>query len=516
MSTVLKSLLFVAAAAFPGLTADAQSGTSEMCILESIPSSDPQLRLHGAPIVRLKWQSLQADGEMLYPQVNEASSDERISIGSDAAATTHVPISIGDLCLEVLRGDWQLSNTAIVVEPFLDGRSIGLFQGITTQSPVGATGGTILELPLEPIVVPCPPPGKHVIQVRYLLNGCWSALSKPIRLDVRFPLAPKIVSVANKGEHAGPIPERGTIVVTADEISVRFATMEPGMTVAAYLDGKRIEKSGDWGCGRGTSGCTGNFAIGNAVPPGRYSLTIRAFASQQPDSPASPPSEPVLIQYQPRAATVGQFQGINGCCHGYGSMPCPSCLDCPIEVRAAFAEPERNAFASLPTAERLEQAAGNVKIQSHNEGPEDPSNATLSLPQYEYRFFAPAHFPLRQFGPRGEVVDRDGVIIYEGMRFAVDQVGQYDVDFIAGIPAIPTILQLQFLVRVEEGNTRWRTVTLPPIVVDPKGQFPGSNESGVVKIHHTGYSVALNGLSCQGIQEIRRQGSARFGFGTIQ
>jgi hypothetical protein len=127
-----------------------------------------------------------------------------------------------------------------------------------------------------------------------------------------------------------------------------------------------------------------------------------------------------------------------------------------------------------------------------------------------FRFLAPAHFPVPGFGARGEVVDRMGALIYEGMRFSCDPNGDYQLEFVARAPALPTTLHLRFL--LEKDGHAWRTVTLPPIELRPEGARSMDYKPAIYRVSQCGYSAALD--QDEGpYHSIRREGSARFGFG---
>jgi hypothetical protein len=108
---------------------------------------------------------------------------------------------------------------------------------------------------------------------------------------------------------------------------------------------------------------------------------------------------------------------------------------------------------------------------------------------------------------------RRGALIYEGMRFSFQDDGRYEVSFVIDTPATPTVLDLQFLIHLD-GN--WHTVTLPPIRIEPEKSPQGKYEGKTDRIDHCGYSAAIERLwplLRDIVPEIRRQGTARFGFG---
>lgn len=163
-------------------------------------------------------------------------------------------------------------------------------------------------------------------------------------------------------------------------------------------------------------------------------------------------------------------------------------------------------------------------------------------PASPFYFASAAHFPIREFGPRGELLQRQGLIIYEDMSFRFDRDGQYEVRFRATTPRMPVTVQLQFQIQPCE-NGPWYTVTLAPMEFrydeamrekdrcsagdqDPKtgtGESCASAEGQqccgpVRECVCRGHSEILRrcyGEIGQGVT-IRRSGTARFGFGLEQ
>lgn len=163
-------------------------------------------------------------------------------------------------------------------------------------------------------------------------------------------------------------------------------------------------------------------------------------------------------------------------------------------------------------------------------------------PASPFYFASAAHFPIREFGPRGELLQRQGLIIYEDMSFRFDRDGQYEVRFRATTPRMPVTVQLQFQIQPCE-NGPWYTVTLAPMEFrydeamrekdrcsagdqDPKtgtGESCSSAEGEqccgpVRECVCRGHSEILR--RCYGEigrgATIRRSGTARFGFGLEQ
>lgn len=155
-------------------------------------------------------------------------------------------------------------------------------------------------------------------------------------------------------------------------------------------------------------------------------------------------------------------------------------------------------------------------------------------PPSPFIFASAAHFPLRGYGLKGEVVDGEGLIIYEDMKFAFDREGNYEVHFRATTPNMPTTVRLQFQIQPYDGGA-WYTITLAPIELCYKdsrncaagcqARSTGSDAEDrdeekeccgdVHKCVCRGHSEVLR--RCYGEMgqnaRIRRGGTARFGFG---
>lgn len=169
-----------------------------------------------------------------------------------------------------------------------------------------------------------------------------------------------------------------------------------------------------------------------------------------------------------------------------------------------------------------------------------------------YTFDRPAHFPMPGFDALGCPSDRPGLLIYEGMRVAVREKGQYDVNLTVSIPDRPVTLRLQLKLvfdREQPGTygkepvyppPRVFTLTLPPIELNPVqraadldlGQPPLRDTSRLTfYVNHQGYSSLLEDFEDEARQvhaggvkpwrkdeqaiprkvELYRDGSARFG-----
>ncbi len=124
-----------------------------------------------------------------------------------------------------------------------------------------------------------------------------------------------------------------------------------------------------------------------------------------------------------------------------------------------------------------------------------------------FYFAAPAHFPIRGFGPQGELLDQEGAVIYEDMKFTFDENGEYKITFRASTPNLPTELRLQFQVQSRPDGP-WYTLTMRDRRFEP--QKDGSH--GMHPQDFTGKSEILRRCFTS-ICDVRRSGTARFGFG---
>lgn len=168
----------------------------------------------------------------------------------------------------------------------------------------------------------------------------------------------------------------------------------------------------------------------------------------------------------------------------------------------AVVEPTADAFCEIPLARPI-QRQGDTDAYV-------PPTQQKSV-SYCCRFAAPAHFPLTEFGPEGESIEREGAVIYEGMRLSVDPEGRYELQFVVTTPALPTRLRLQLEIVHEIGaEAHTHTLTLPPIEI-PHGFSETGTSSFAVNAR--GFSPVLRDAArTRSILEVRRMGTARFGY----
>ena len=131
-------------------------------------------------------------------------------------------------------------------------------------------------------------------------------------------------------------------------------------------------------------------------------------------------------------------------------------------------------------------------------------------------FEDPCHFNYVLPGRYSQQIVRDTLLVYEGMEIAVTEDGSYTVSFIAEVPQIPVVLNLQLSVSTSvNGATLPRgTITLPPVVIESRTLVSRDQPGRSVKVTRKGYSQLLHRIianeSATGIS-FKRAGNARFG-----
>jgi len=344
------------------------------------------------------------------------------------------------------------------------------------------------------------------------------------------PPIPRITAIGDASGPMIPLPQTEPVSLAKRHWRFRLDWYVEGEGVAVYLDGELISDPLFAPSASYPHGC---FAVclPERLPPGLYELTVRTAPYDLWCYPASRASEPVVIRYQPRAWQHYMWSPHDAarCAEVVGMKVISALSQCFCRVAEdlltrlteliaparldATAKPL--AFGSTPAAHPLGRAD---EVGPGLSGPERPEEVQRDPPGSHF-FLAAAHFPLRKYGLHGEPSEEEGAVIYEGMRFAGQRNGRYDVDFLVRIPAMPTTLRLQFLIQSRGAGAdrqcpkTWYTVTLPPIEIRPPQDSSGKFESRVYCIHHDGYSPAIEKIGGD-LGQIRREGTARFGFGT--
>lgn len=139
--------------------------------------------------------------------------------------------------------------------------------------------------------LPCPAPGRHVLQAKYLHNNLWSRLSPPLAIEVRLPKPPQIVAISD-GDRDPIVPSRhGMTSITKGEIKLRLANVEHKAHIVAYIDGKPVASSPD------EESCCRIVRVEGFVTPGVHKLTARVVQCPGSCSITSPPSNEVTFHY---------------------------------------------------------------------------------------------------------------------------------------------------------------------------------------------------------------------------
>jgi hypothetical protein len=166
--------------------------------------------------------------------------------------------------------------------------------------------------------------------------------------------------------------------------------------------------------------------------------------------------------------------------------------------------------------ERLLNDLSPTSDEPEAEGTLDASG-DLPCPR-EFTFLSSAHFPLREFGQRGEVLDREGAVIYEGMKVSIAEDGRVGLSGHIITPDVPVTLHLRLLVKLmPEFGGHVYTITFPAIDIAPEARRDRRNR-GVQKLetlteHLEFPQIEVLGTYRESIQTIRREGTARFGYG---
>ncbi|MHC4403159.1 MAG: hypothetical protein ACYTG0_26150 [Planctomycetota bacterium] len=376
---------------------------------------------HEAPVVVLRGQS---------DPVGELASSDKPSL------STTVPY--GQLSVEV-----RCSFAADEVDPVeyvvlsLDGRPVDDNRYLVDARARVHDGQRHLTYRYS---LPCPSPGKHLLQARYKRDNLWSRLSAPLRFEIRLPEPPRVVAISDSDRNPVPLSQGGLISIAGPSVKLRLADVSRDSQVVVYLDGKPITS------GRAAESCCLTVTLEGSITPGLHSLTVRTIHPPGSCSITSEPSNEVVFHYYDEDVFL---------------------------LRAVDSPPSPFCFAS------------------------------------------PAHFPLREFGARGEVIDRQGAVIYEDMVFSFDRQGNYNLRFSIRVPALPTTLHLQFLLQPCEGGP-WYTITLPPMEFRPEEGTDGQAKPRLIRDYVVeGRSEILSRCYPEMGKKatIRRTGSARFGFG---
>lgn len=383
--------------------------------------------------------------------------------------------------------------------------------------------------------LPCPAPGQHWLQARYLSSNIWSHYSNPIRFAVRLPSQPRIIAASDFDRDPTPLARNSMTSITTHSIKVYLADVNQGDNIVAYVDGKPLRPGSDEHFDASSvipvqidsHVCCRVFRVEGVVIPGVHKLTVRVVGCSGQCSITSQPSNAIAFHYYDE--DIFLLRPGQGCNHKHDSMhtridssedlfanaqqigktaglfhlvsyPSPNQVN-EVETTGLEATQEArdeakdqaasdaaggryNAAKAGSDENGVRRALENAKAAQARdadewrkassriaEGEANASRAraeSVRGPSSPFYFASAAHFPLREFGLRGEPLDRDGIIIYEDMAFHFDRDGNYEVHFRASAPPMPATMRLQFQIQPHRDGP-WYTVTLAPI------EFPYSS-----------------------------------------
>jgi hypothetical protein len=405
--------------------------------------------------------------------------------------------------------------------------------------------------------LPCPPPGKHILQARYKVSGLWSSLSAPLHFDVRLPDPPQIVAISDCAGQPLPIRYGQTVSITKPSVKVQLAQINHNETLVAYVNGKPILPS------EPDASCCRTVWMEGHITPGIHRLTVRTVHSHDGCSITSEPSNEVVFHYYDEDVyLLKPGTHCNNRCYPFvhppacvvpAAAPTPSSSDSrtqplpppqnslksptPLTPSAmkpggpgvVMARPALNSvnelcddmLAANRWAENMEELADREEakadacIRAAEAEMRINRAAAITGPPSPFYFAAPAHFPIRGFGSRGDVIERPGAVIYEDMVFSFDRDGNYNLRFSILIPELPTTLHLQLQLQPHPAGP-WHTITLPPQQFRPDDSSDGRPQPKLIRDYVVeGRSEILHRCYGEMGQDatIRRTGSARFGYG---
>jgi len=140
-------------------------------------------------------------------------------------------------------------------------------------------------------------------------------------------------------------------------------------------------------------------------------------------------------------------------------------------------------------------------------------------PAFVATFDDPCEFSYTGRGRYGELISRDTLFVYEGMRLAIAADGQYEISFVSETPRLPVVvrLQLQICEKVDGLDMLRGTITLAPITLQADSTLDRHKPSQSYIVRRQGYSHLIGRLQLSEHSKahrdfsIRRTGVARFG-----
>jgi hypothetical protein len=139
--------------------------------------------------------------------------------------------------------------------------------------------------------LPCPPPGRHILQARYKLAGVWSHLSMPLRFDVRLPEPPQIIAISDGDGHPVPIRSGQMLSITSPSLKLQLAQVNHNVRLVAYLNDKPVIVPNP------ESSCCRTVPLEGHITPGVHRLTVRTIHVDGNCTITSEPSNEVVFHY---------------------------------------------------------------------------------------------------------------------------------------------------------------------------------------------------------------------------
>lgn len=410
----------------------------------------------------------------------------------------------------------------------------------------------------------CPPLGKIVLQMEYLMGDVWSQLSKPLRFEVMPPSIPQPTATGATVSGLIPLTIPAPSIECFNNIVVKFANVAPGASVVADVEGYGHILGGD------QSNCCYSFDLKSLLPVGRYKMSFRQVDSKHCGL-SSHASSPIAIDLSldpnvevaidnikssRRVAMLNYSEHLIRETHGQEVEwmrqimrdPCPKrwpSLGQPADESNTHDDHNAPCIDEHPcTSQELPppiarptHVVGDCKLcdlystlfgqsnlwnkRSHQASALSGYLESLELSQdsivtsfktqktvSKIDFDTPTVFKSSR-----KVYSIDGAVagdltILEGMRISASANGMYRLEFKYIAPQTPAIvhLQIQFL---SDETSGWKTLTLAPITVKPIDY--DEPETVVHQVVREGYSAALERVGGNVIQ-VRRRGSAVSGY----
>lgn len=199
-----------------------------------------------------------------------------------------------------------------------------------------------------------------------------------------------------------------------------------------------------------------------------------------------------------------------------GREPVRSCPTMPAVTGGVpvLCDPNRRPQAYNPPWYSFEMLPEVTPVPDATNSRQESATGNPGLRHRRFDFPNAAHFPQIQFDQQGRRIDVPGVVIYEGMRFAIDQAksSSYQVTFTVTIPERPVTLHLQLSVETAGGVI---PLTLPPIYLEPKVNDTLRRQENTFQVRVNGNSTLLSdhlaevqdALNCN---QVFRTGTVRF------